>query len=52
MAEKKALLTIEGKELELPVYSGSTGPDVIDVRSLTANGLLYIRPWFCIYRIL
>ena len=46
MAEKKALLTIEGKELELPVYSGSTGPDVIDVRSLTANGYFTYDPGF------
>ena len=46
MAEKKALLSIEGKELELPVYSGSTGPDVIDVRSLTANGYFTYDPGF------
>lgn len=46
MAEKKALLSIEGKELELPVYSGSTGYDVIDVRSLTANGYFTYDPGF------
>ena len=46
MAETKAFLTIEGKELELPVYSGSTGPDVIDVRSLTANGYFTYDPGF------
>lgn len=45
-AEKKALLTIDGKELELPVYSGSTGSDVIDVRSLTANGYFTYDPGF------
>ncbi|MGI9273712.1 MAG: citrate synthase [Endozoicomonas sp.] len=46
MAEKKALLSVDGKELELPVYSGSTGPDVIDVRSLTANGMFTYDPGF------
>lgn len=46
MAEKKALLSIDGKELELPVYSGTVGPDVIDVRSLTANGLFTYDPGF------
>ncbi|WP_422410733.1 MULTISPECIES: citrate synthase [unclassified Endozoicomonas] len=39
MAEKKATLSIDGKQLELPVHTGSLGPDVVDVRSLTANGL-------------
>ena len=45
-AEKRAMLTVDGKELELPVYSGSTGPDVIDVRSLTANGFFTYDPGF------
>ena len=48
MADKKALLSIDGKEqaLELPIYSGTLGPDVIDVRSLTANGLFTYDPGF------
>ena len=46
MADKKALLTIEDKQLELPVYSGSLGPDVIDVRSLTGNGHFTYDPGF------
>ena len=29
-----ATVTIHGKSFELPIYSGSTGPDCIDVRSL------------------
>ncbi|WP_252176339.1 citrate synthase [Endozoicomonas sp. 4G] len=46
MAEKKATLSIDGKKLELPVHSGSLGPDVVDVRSLTANGLFTYDPGF------
>ncbi|MRI34644.1 citrate (Si)-synthase [Endozoicomonas sp. OPT23] len=46
MADKKALLTIEDKQLELPVYSGTLGPDVIDVRSLTGNGHFTYDPGF------
>ncbi|MTI13507.1 citrate synthase [Sansalvadorimonas verongulae] len=48
MAEKLARLTIEGSEesLELPVYSGTLGPDVIDVRKLTANGVFTYDPGF------
>ncbi len=46
MADKKALLSIDGKQLELPVYSGSLGPDVVDVRSLTANSLFTYDPGF------
>lgn len=42
MADKKALLSINGTEdkvLELPIYSGSLGPDVVDVRGLASNSL-------------
>ena len=48
MAERKAILSIDGKEqaLELPIYSGSLGPDVIDVRSLTPNGMFTYDPGF------
>ncbi|WP_062266761.1 citrate synthase [Endozoicomonas arenosclerae] len=46
MAEKKATLSIDGKQLELPVHKGSIGPDVVDVRSLTANGLFTYDPGF------
>lgn len=47
MAEKTAKLVIEGHDpIELPIYSGSMGPDVIDVRSLTANGFFTYDPGF------
>ncbi|WP_257254661.1 MULTISPECIES: citrate synthase [unclassified Endozoicomonas] len=46
MAEKKATLSIDGKQLELPVHTGSLGPDVVDVRGLTANGLFTYDPGF------
>ncbi|MDA0927330.1 MAG: citrate synthase [Proteobacteria bacterium] len=48
MSEKKAQLSIDGKDspIELPVYSGSTGPDVIDVRGLVAQGVFTYDPGF------
>jgi len=48
MSEKLARLTVEGKEeaLELPILSGTVGPDVIDVRSLVANDLFTFDPGF------
>jgi len=47
-SDKKAQLIIEGtdKKLDLPVYSGTLGPDVIDVRSLTPNGVFTYDPGF------
>jgi len=48
MAGKKALLSIEGmpETIELPIYPGSTGPDVIDVRSLTNHDIFTFDPGF------
>jgi len=48
MTDKKAHLTVDGLDetFELPVYSGTTGPDVIDVSSLTAKGLFTYDPGF------
>lgn len=48
MADKKATLKVDGVEesLELPVYEGTLGPDVIDVRSLTGKGLFTYDPGF------
>ena len=48
MADRKATLSIEGVEkvLELPIYSGSLGPDVVDVSSLTPSGLFTYDPGF------
>ncbi|MCW4153646.1 MULTISPECIES: citrate synthase [Halomonadaceae] len=48
MADRKATLTVDGldKTIELPMYSGSLGPDVIDVRALGAEGLFTYDPGF------
>jgi citrate synthase len=47
MADKIAKLVIEGHDpIELPIYSGTLGPDVIDVRSLTTNGFFTYDPGF------
>ena len=43
----KATLSIEnGPTLELPVYEGSLGPDVVDISALTANGRFTFDPGF------
>lgn len=34
VAEDTATLTVRGKSYELPIYGGSTGPDVLDIRTL------------------
>lgn len=48
MTDKKAHLTVDGLEtsIELPVYTGSVGPDVIDVRALTGKGYFTYDPGF------
>lgn len=48
MTDKKAYLTIDGLDgtIELPVYSGTEGPDVIDVRPLTSKDLFTYDPGF------
>lgn len=48
MSKRKARLTIDGieKAFELPVYEGSTGPDVLDVRSLAGEGIFTYDPGF------
>lgn len=47
MTDKKATLNIPGQDtIELPVYSGTIGPDVIDVRSLTGKGVFTYDPGF------
>ncbi|MGI1677635.1 MAG: citrate (Si)-synthase [Cellvibrionaceae bacterium] len=47
MTDKMAKLTIDGAEpIDLPVLSGSTGPDVIDVRGLTPKGYFTYDPGF------
>lgn len=48
MTDKKAHLTVDGlnETIELPVYSGSTGPSVVDVRGLAGKGLFTYDPGF------
>ncbi|MFM1897164.1 MAG: hypothetical protein RLZZ385_2238 [Pseudomonadota bacterium] len=47
MSDKKARLIIDGMDpIELPVYEGSTGPDVVDVRSLVSKGIFTYDPGF------
>jgi citrate synthase len=36
-----ATLTVNNKQLELPVYGGSVGPDVIDIRKLYADAKVF-----------
>jgi citrate synthase len=48
MSDKKASLHVDGidEAIELPIYSGSIGPDVIDVGGLTAKGMFTYDPGF------
>ncbi len=48
MSDKKAQLTLDGRDnpIDLPLYEGSTGPDVIDVRSLVSEGIFTYDPGF------
>lgn len=48
MAENNATLSIAGRKetIELPVLSGTLGQDVIDVSSLSANGIFTFDPGF------
>ncbi|MCI4180552.1 citrate (Si)-synthase, partial [Dickeya dianthicola] len=47
MADKKATLTIDGKEsIELNVLSGTLGNDEIDIRSLGSKGYFTFDPGF------
>ena len=45
--QRNATLTVDGKTVDLPVYSGSIGPDVIDIRQLYAKtGMFTFDPGF------
>ncbi|HQW20210.1 MAG TPA: citrate synthase [Rhodocyclaceae bacterium] len=45
--ERKATLSIDGNPVEFPVYSGTIGPDVIDIRSFYAKtGAFTFDPGF------
>ncbi len=48
MTDKKAQLSVDGlnESIDLPVLSGTVGPDVIDVRALTAKGYFTYDPGF------
>ncbi|MFU8762989.1 MAG: citrate synthase [Haliea sp.] len=48
MSERKATLKVDGLDevIELPVYSGTIGPDVIDVGGLTARDMFTYDPGF------
>ena len=46
MADNKAILKAGDKEIELPILSGTAGHDVIDIRTLGANGYFTYDPGF------
>ena len=48
MSDKQASLTIDGADeaMDLPIYSGTIGPDVVDVGKLTSQGLFTYDPGF------
>jgi len=46
MSERKARLTIDDQTMELDIYSGTLGPDVIDVSSLFKTGYFTYDPGF------
>ncbi|MCF2908280.1 citrate synthase [Pseudoalteromonas sp. DL2-H2.2] len=47
MADKKATVHIDGHDpIELPIYSGTAGQDVVDVRTLGAHGFFTYDPGF------
>lgn len=48
MTDRKATLTIDGHDetLELPIYEGTLGPDVVDVGKLVAKGVFTYDPGF------
>ena len=47
MSDKKATLTVEGHDaIDLPIYSGTLGPDVVNVGALTGQGMFTYDPGF------
>ena len=47
MADKKATVQIDGLDpIELPIYQGTAGQDVIDVRTLGSHGHFTYDPGF------
>ncbi|HEY4712953.1 MAG TPA: citrate/2-methylcitrate synthase, partial [Aquirhabdus sp.] len=43
---KKAVLTLNEQQIELPIYSGTLGPNVIDVKDILANDHFTFDPGF------
>lgn len=47
MSDKNATLSLEGKDaIDLPIYSGTLGPDVVEVSGLVGKGLFTYDPGF------
>ena len=46
MTDKTAKLTIDGKDIDLPIYEATNGPDVVDVGKLTGQGYFTYDPGF------
>ncbi len=46
MVQKVAKLTIEDNEFNLPIYSGTLGPDVIDINQLGKENIFTFDPGF------
>ena len=48
MTERMATLKVDGidEAIDLPIYSGTLGPDVVDVGSLTGQGMFTYDPGF------
>lgn len=46
MVQKVAKLTLEDKELDLPIYSGTLGPDVIDINQLAKEDIFTFDPGY------
>ena len=45
--QKTATLTIDGKSTEFPIFSGTVGPDVVDIRTMYAKtGMFTFDPGF------
>lgn len=43
---KKAVLTLNDQQLDLPIHSGTLGPDVIDVKDVLSKGYFTFDPGF------
>jgi len=46
MVDRKATLIIDNKNIELPIYSGTLGPDVVSVQALASQGYFTYDPGF------